>query len=98
MLKRQNANFVAKFGREPGAGDPVFFEPTADEPKPMDANWVQAQTVEVMERADIHPALIHAYKKTGRIVSEENRRYLTKADLREWQDAIDEWYAAHPGA
>jgi hypothetical protein len=34
--------FVAKFGREPGPDDPVFFNPDADEPEPMTAEQVAA--------------------------------------------------------
>jgi hypothetical protein len=74
-----------------------FFDPDAGEPvRAVDAEF-DAAMVAVMERAGIHPSLIHAFQKTGRIVSRENQPYLTKADLREWDDAIDEWYAQHPG-
>jgi hypothetical protein len=38
-LKQQLEAFREKFGREPGAGDPVFFDPTAAEPRPLPAEW-----------------------------------------------------------
>jgi hypothetical protein len=31
-LKLQRARFIEKFGREPGPGDPIFFDPEKDEP------------------------------------------------------------------
>jgi hypothetical protein len=31
-LEEQRALFIEKFGREPGPGDPVFFDPDEDEP------------------------------------------------------------------
>lgn len=31
-FQQQRARFVEKFGREPGPGDPVFFDPDEDEP------------------------------------------------------------------
>lgn len=34
-FEEQRKRFIAKFGREPGRGDPVFFNPDADEPEPM---------------------------------------------------------------
>jgi hypothetical protein len=33
-LKQQLEAFREKFGREPGAGDPIFFDPDATEPRP----------------------------------------------------------------
>jgi len=35
---------------------------------------------------------IYAYKKTGRIVTEENKRLLSEEELDEWNDAIDEYH------
>jgi len=30
--------------------------------------------------------------KTGRIVTEQNMRFLTDADIQEWNDAVDEYH------
>jgi len=35
MLKENRDRFVEKFGREPGPGDPVFFDPGSDSPVPV---------------------------------------------------------------
>jgi hypothetical protein len=36
ILEWQLEAFRAKFGREPEANDPIFFDPSADEPRPLD--------------------------------------------------------------
>ena len=51
--------------------------------------------LKAMHEANIHRALIHAYKKTGRILSEQASKTLSKAELQEWNDAVDEWYDTH---
>jgi hypothetical protein len=39
-LEAQRAAFTAKFGREPGPHDPIFFDPDADVPRPINAEWM----------------------------------------------------------
>lgn len=34
------------------------------------------------------PEIVYAFETTGRIVTEQNRRFLTAAERREWNDAI----------
>jgi len=40
----------------------------------------------------IDPALVYAMNKTGRIVTQQIMRFLTDADLQEWNDAVDEYH------
>jgi len=96
ILQRQRERFISKFGREPGPKDPVFFDPSANKPFPLNAEVAKQRILEAMQKASIHPSLIHAFQKTGRLVSKENSRFLSKAQLKEWQAAIDEWHALHP--
>lgn len=35
MLQENRDRFIEKFGREPGPGDPVFFDPDSDSPVPV---------------------------------------------------------------
>jgi hypothetical protein len=37
------------------------------------------------------PEVIYVFEKTGRIVTEQNKQSLTKAELREWEAAIGEF-------
>ena len=45
-----------------------------------------------MATAGIDPALIYAFKKTGRIVTATNKRLLSGQEIAEWEDAIDEYH------
>lgn len=42
-------------------------------------------------RAGLAPEKIYAMIKTGRILTEDNMKLLTKADIDEWQDAAREY-------
>jgi hypothetical protein len=39
----------------------------------------------------IDPAFIYAFKRTGTIVTESNKHRLTEKQLRQWNEAIDEY-------
>ena len=91
----QALRFTEKFGRLPGPDDPLFFDPSADGPRPIIDEVVDQHMLEAMHKAGVRPALIYAYQKTGRLVTRENRKYLTKAELKEWNDAFDEWQRLH---
>ena len=84
VLQNQRAAFVENYGREPGPDDPVF----PDMPHP---EHLEHEMVEMMKRANIDPAKIYAFEKTGRLVTEENQDILTEADLMEWEAAIAEY-------
>ena len=86
VLQEQKRKFIAKFGREPGPGDKIFF----DMPP---AEHMEHMTVEAMKNAGIDPALIYAYEKTGLMVTEDNQHLVSEADLDEWDEAIAEYEA-----
>ena len=92
LLKKQQAAFRQKFGREPGPNDPIFFDPDADRPQPMNVETYKEAMIRVMGDAGLPGDLIYAFQKTGRLVSEENQEFLTDAELKEWNDAIAEYY------
>ena len=95
-VEEQLERFRAKFGREPGPGDPLFFDPDHPTPRRLQVEPMEAEMVATMKRANIRPEIIHAYERTGRIVSESNKHLLTKEDLAEWEDAIDEYFEQNP--
>lgn len=88
VLRTQRQKFIDKFGREPDPEGPIFF----DMPHP---EHLEHATVEAMKKAGIDPALIYAFEKTGRLVSEQNQHLLPERDLDEWQAAIEEYEAKH---
>jgi len=94
-IQKQFQRFTEKFGRPPGPEDPIFFDPSADEPRPVIDEVMDQHMLEAMHKAGVRPEMIYAYQKTGRIVTQENRKLLTKAELKEWTDAVDEWHRLH---
>ena len=48
--------------------------------------------VQAAGESGMDPALVYAMNKTGRIVTEQNMRFLTDADIEEWNDAVDEYH------
>jgi len=84
IFREQREKFIAKFGREPGLNDPIFF----DMPP---AEHIEHRTVEAMKKVGIDPAIIYAYEQTGRLVTEENQHLISDVDLDEWNAAIEEY-------
>ena len=81
------AEFERIFGRKPRRTDPVFI----GKYYLSDAD-LKRETLRAMRRAKISPSLIYAYQKTSRIVADP--KLLTPGELREYNDAIDEFYDA----
>lgn len=88
IVEQQRQRFVEQFGREPGPEDLVFF----DAP-PLE--HLEHEMVQAMKKAGIDPALIHAFEKTGLIVTEDNQDLLSDADLTEWEAAVQEYRSKH---
>ena len=84
ILQRQREKFIARYGREPGPEDPIFFD------APSDDEYDAAVTT-AMEQAGVAPAVIYAFRKTGRIITQENAKFVPAAALEAWQHAIDEY-------
>ena len=52
-LKLHGQRFIEKFGREPGEGDTVFFDPDAVEPQQLGREKAQRGVVDAMKRSGI---------------------------------------------
>jgi hypothetical protein len=89
-LAKQVQAFREKFGREPGPHDPLFFDPDAEVPTPLDPRDVTADLVAAGARTGLPVAYLHAIEKTGRIVTDANMHLLSRADLEEWEAAVKE--------
>ncbi|MBM7115703.1 SEC-C metal-binding domain-containing protein [Archangium primigenium] len=90
-LKDLEARFTAKHGRPPGPNDLVF------DPEDMpDEATLSAQISGAMERTGIPPALIYAFKKTGLLLTDDNRHLMPTSHVEEFEAAVDEYYALHP--
>lgn len=91
VLRELRDRFQHKFGRPPGPGDPVSFEARVDASNPVDQDRFDATMVTAMEAADVDGALIHAYRRTGMLITEFNLRRCSAEDLARWQAAIEEY-------
>ena len=59
---------------------------------PSDDEYDAAVT-KAMEQAGVAPEVIYPFRKTGRIITEENAKFVPAAALEAWQHAIDEYAA-----
>jgi len=91
-IERQLEAFRRKFGRDPNDDDPILFDPDADDPVPLSDGKYERMMIEAMAEVGISQAMIFAFKRTGRIVTEMNKHLLTSEELREWNDAVDEYH------
>ena len=87
--------FREKFGRDPGLNDPVFFDPDADVPVPLEKQrmvemWSRLAD-SMVARGTLSPESGYAMKKTGLLVTEKTKGLLTDVELDRWNDAILEY-------
>lgn len=90
-FQAQREAFRAKFGRDPGPEDPVFFDPDADEPTPMGKrHWDEGMTamIAAAEAAGVDPAFIHAWQEVGYIVTSENEHVFSATEVQAYLDAV----------
>lgn len=87
LMHRQREAFRAKFGRDPGPSDPLFFDPGADTPVEMD---MQSALLAAMSKANLPPEFAYAFKKTGLLGLSADKRHWSKKDIAEWNAAVDE--------
>lgn len=52
--------------------------------------------IETMKRAGTPPEFIYAFEKTGRLVTSETYERLSVKERKEWDAAIEEYFANHP--
>jgi hypothetical protein len=91
VMEEQHRAFQEKFNRDWQPGDPVFFDPDADQPTPWPEEKLAAGVLEAMRKAGTPPQIVYAYRKTGLLLAEG----LTPAHLPEWEEwnaAIEEYF------
>lgn len=94
-MQAQFRKFEEKFGRPPGPRDPVFFDPDADEPRPLTMEGTQETTVAMMKAAGISPAWIYAYEHANGLLPTYDGSFLSEQDEAEWNDMVDEYIELH---
>lgn len=98
ILKQQLKAFRKKFGREPGPGEPIFFDPEADTPTPLNEQRFRDGTIEAMKLAGVQPQIIYAFMKTGLLLREDLVPTYPPEAVAEWEAAIDEYFALEDAA
>ncbi len=61
VLRMQQQLFKEIFGRDPGLGDPVFFDPDADAPQAFDSEILDQAVINSMVKSGMDPSYIYAY-------------------------------------
>ncbi len=74
VLLKQREAFVQKFGREPGLTEPVFFDPNADEPPPLEAEDERAELLNRCEQAGLDPDQVFSHLGWGEDLDEYRRK------------------------
>jgi hypothetical protein len=100
LLDQMNEMFKAKFGREPGPDDPLFWDPDADTPQPLltpenESDFTKMMT-DAMLQAGVSDAFVYAYRKTGLLVTAANKHSIPDRDLEEWGAAVQEFEEMFP--
>lgn len=94
IAKKQIKAFRKKFHREPGPDDPLFFDPDAETPQFISEAKMQAifdEVARAAKKAGFPSGLIYAMRKTGRMVTEQNKHLLSPEEAAEWNAAIEEY-------
>ncbi|WP_211261229.1 hypothetical protein [Pseudonocardia acaciae] len=94
MEQRLDA-FRAKFGRDPGPKDPIFFDPHASEPQPLSPGAWTAELDRLIGEGDgtgVDPAKLNAARDLGYIVTEENQHLFSAAEVEAWESAVERYW------
>src|SRR5215472_4686789 len=93
IARQQIEAFRKKFGRDPGPGDPLFFDPDKDVPTRLDLRKTDDEIVKALRAAGAPPEVAYAYKKTG-LLGDAGMVDNWPADRRkEWENAVDDYFA-----
>jgi hypothetical protein len=93
LLEERRSAFVTRFGREPGPGDPVFFDDSApgDQPRAWteDAFRKALTRPGVAEQLGLDPAVVAALAELGYIVSKDNAHLFSAEEVRAFKAAVE---------
>lgn len=87
------SDFEQRFGRPPRDDDPLFYDPDAPEPRPIDEDAFIEPIAQAMLGCGIAPAYVHAFRRTGMLLSEQNYTLFSPEELAEFAEAMEEYAA-----
>jgi hypothetical protein len=93
LLEERRSAFVARYGRKPGPGDPVFFDAnaTGHPPRP----WTEPELREALSRPGVavelglDPAVVGALLEVGYIVTDQNAHLFSAEEVRAFKAAVE---------
>lgn len=95
IMRMQHEAFKAKFGREPGPKDPIFFDPDADEPRPMSeekmADHFDHALMLILRENMMRPEFVYASFVTRKVLTHANARDFSTTVRDQWEEAIDDY-------
>jgi hypothetical protein len=86
--------FRAKFGRDPGPDDPLFFDPNADEPAPLSEDTLNTAIDGMIANADqagLDPAYLKAWRELGYLITDENQHLFSAAEVLAFLDTWERY-------
>ncbi len=86
VLLKMKQEFIRRFKREPGQGDPIFLAKYLYSEQDL-----SRESNQLFRAAGVSPAVAYAHRKTGYILTKSNRAFATGAAIQEWEEAIDEY-------
>jgi hypothetical protein len=93
QLTRLRAAFIARFGREPQADEPLVFDPASDVPVPFRHANVKPEVHAAMVAAAVPAHILYAYERTGLLLSKEAAAKTAPDKLDAYRVAMDEFAA-----
>ena len=91
LIERLRQQYIARFGKAPDPNSLIV--PQLLKASPEQAKRAMAA---MMEAAEVAPAIIYAFRKTGLIPTDLNENLLTGAEIRDWNAALAEYHRQHP--
>lgn len=91
-FEQQRDAFQKKFGRDWGPGDPIFFDPDADEPMQISQVRMEAEMLDALRKGGAPPEIAYAYKKTGLLYLGGDNSLWPKEHIEEWEAAVAEYH------
>lgn len=91
LIERRRVDLEKKLGRPLRPDDQLFPELAA-----LSDEEFKTKTVADFRRLGVRPVLIHAYEKTGLMVTDQNKHLIPDIDLAAWDAAVEEYYELHP--
>src|SRR5262245_13118466 len=91
-FNEQREAFRKKFGRDWRDGDPIFFDPDADEPMQSSKVRMEAEVLEALRKSGAPPEFAYAYRKTGLLSLGGDMSAWPQDHRKEWEAAVAEYH------